>query len=49
MVLHVGLEVLGQLIDALSEEGDLYVSAAGILLVDLEALKVLGLCSHIFF
>jgi hypothetical protein len=39
--------VLGQLGDALCQQGDLHVSAAGILLVDLEALKVLGLCSHI--
>ena len=49
MILDVGLEVLGELVDALGEERDLHISAAGVLLVDLEALKVLGLCCHIFF
>jgi hypothetical protein len=45
----VRLEVVGKLGNALRQQGDLDIGAAGILLVHLEALEVLGLCSHIFF
>jgi hypothetical protein len=49
VILDVGLEVLGKLIDPLSQERDLDISASGILVVDLEALNILGLCCHIIF
>src|SRR5262249_19854080 len=43
VVLHVGLEVLREVADALAEEGDLHLGRPGVALVGLELADQLGL------
>ena len=49
VVFDVRLEMLGELVDALSQQRNLHVGAAGVFLVQLERLDVLGVCHIKFF
>ena len=49
VVFDVRFEMLGELVDALSQKRDLHVSAAGVFLVQLERLDVLGVSHSKFF
>jgi hypothetical protein len=49
VILLVGLQVLGQMVDALGQQRDLHVGRTGILLVRLECLNRLSFGFHTFF
>ena len=49
VILQVCLEVLGELIDAAREQGDLHIGAAGVFFVHSQRLNILSIGHNVFF